>query len=135
MTTVMSAIDKGFAVKPPFVIIEPKRVDYLPDTPSIVELVTMTPEKEVLFKGGMALSNVARVLSGPPDIAADKTKFLRDAFKSLAEMKAFQDQSKLYFPLWTKPMTGDEVLAFLKEAKTLPMDKVKAMVDKYIAIK
>jgi tripartite-type tricarboxylate transporter receptor subunit TctC len=82
-TTVQQAIDKGFAQKPQIVIFTPKRNDLLPDTPSIYELVDMTPEKEALYKAAMAVGSSLRAFSGPAGISADKVKFLWDAFAKI----------------------------------------------------
>ncbi len=134
MTTVLSALDKGFGNKPAFTIITDKRLELYPDVPAITELTTMTPEKTELINASLALLSSCRVFTGPPNISADKVTYLRDTFKAITGMKPFQDQAKFYFPLWTTPMTGDEVLKFIQDAQKLPTDKIKAIVNKYASI-
>lgn len=133
-STVLSGIQKGFSASPPFVIFTPKRHASLPDTPSIYEVADMTAEKEALFKAGIAVASSLRTIGGPPGIAADKVKFLREAFMKITAMKGFKDQAGFYFPLWTDPISGDEVLEDIKQSQTLPIDKLLATMKKYSAI-
>jgi tripartite-type tricarboxylate transporter receptor subunit TctC len=131
-STVLSGITKGFSA-PPFVIFEPKRDASLPDTPSIYEVADMTSEKEALLKAGMAVGSSLRTIGGPPGIAADKVKFLSDAFVKITAMKGFKDQANFYFPLWTDPVSGDKILEDIKQSQTLPIDKLKSTMNKYLA--
>ena len=83
----------------------------------------------------MAVGSSLRTVGGPPGIPADKVKFVRDAFAKITAMKGFQDQAKFYFPIWTEPMSGDAVLEYIKQSQTLPIDKLKATIAKYLATK
>jgi tripartite-type tricarboxylate transporter receptor subunit TctC len=130
----LDGMKKGF-VKPPVAIMGRKRVAAFPDSPAVSELVKFTPEQETLFKLADATSCVFRAGATRPGVPEDRVKFMQDAFAKIVAMKAFEEQSKSFFPLGPTPMSGKELNAYMKEALSMTFDPIKAMINKYLIVK
>lgn len=133
-STGLLGVQKGF-LKPPVAVMGRKRVAFFPNAPTFPELVSLTPEQQALFKAADTASFVLRVAAAPPGVPTDRLRFMQDAFAKVVEMKGFQEQAKLQFPLGPTPMLAKELTAFMNEAMDMDVGPVQALIKKYLAIK
>ena len=106
-----------------------KRDSKLPDTPTVWELMDKykTPEPARRLANLMLASGaLGRPMLGPPGIAADRVKVLRDAFNRTMEDKEFlADLEKRNFDL--DPVKGEELEKIVKDVMSQPADVVARM--------
>lgn len=133
----LANMDRGF-LKRPVLVLDVEKTQYFEDLPTLTELVDLTSEQEKLFSLSLMLASVERVFWAPPGTPEDRVQFLRDAFNKMVELKAFQRQHKLYWPVWTEPRSYKDLEAYIEKALAVPkedVDRLKQLVDKYLAIK
>ena len=106
-----------------------KRDGKLPETPTVWELMDKykTPESSrrlatlMLASGGLG-----RPMLGPPGMAPDRVKVLRDAFNKTMEDKEFlEDLDKRKFDL--DPVKGEELEKIVKDVMNQPADIIARM--------
>lgn len=120
-----SEIGKGF-VKKPFVHLGKVRDDWFPDVPTVAESMTLTAEQQALldtFNGMLG----GKVFFTSPGIPQDRVAFMQDAFNKIVADKAFLQQAKLQWAVWSKPDTGAETAKFVSSVLSAP----KANVEMY----
>jgi tripartite-type tricarboxylate transporter receptor subunit TctC len=96
----------------------PERVPELPDTPSLGEIGTTAPDKQVLalYASGSA---IGRSLLGPPGIAAERVKALREGFDAMvADPEFVADIRKLDVEL--DPLPGAAVAGLVERTLSVP---------------
>lgn len=127
------AITKGFT-RPPFVTLDYKRSAWFPDTPTLPEVVNLSPEQEKLFGVFTSLANGKPVFA-PPGVPADRAKFMRDAFNKMMKIKAFNRQLKLRFKVLSKPFTAEKLASEIERSLSVPAaGKAQAnkLIEKYL---
>ena len=106
-----------------------KRDGKLPETPTVWELMDRykTPEAPRRLANLMLASGaLGRPMLGPPGMAADRVKVLRDAFNRTMEDKEFlADLDKRKFDL--DPVKGEELEKLVKDVMSQPPDIVARM--------
>ena len=106
-----------------------KRDAKLPDTPTIWELMDKykTPEASRRLANLMLASGaLGRPMLGPPGMAAERVKVLRDAFNRTMEDKEFlADLDKRSFDL--DPVKGEDLEKIVKDVMSQPADIVARM--------
>jgi len=106
-----------------------KRDGKLPETPTVWELMDKykTPEAPRRLANLMLASGaLGRPMLGPPGMAADRVKVLRDAFNRTMEDKEFlADLDKRKFDL--DPVKGEELEKLVKDVMSQPPDIVARM--------
>ena len=106
-----------------------KRDGKLPDTPTIWELMDKykTPESSRRLANLMlAAGALGRPMLGPPGMAAERVKILRDAFNRTMEDKEFlTDLEKRGFDL--DPAKGEELEKIVKDVMNQPPEIVARM--------
>jgi tripartite-type tricarboxylate transporter receptor subunit TctC len=111
-----------------------KRYSKLPEVPTIYELMEKykTPDAtkrvaKVLLSSG----DLGRPFFGPPGMAADRVKILRDAFtKTMSDEALLAEAKKKQWDL--DPMNGEELEALAKEIMVQPpevIERVKKVLD------
>jgi tripartite-type tricarboxylate transporter receptor subunit TctC len=111
-----------------------KRYSKLPDVPTIYELMEKykTPDAtkrvaKVLLSSG----DLGRPFFGPPGMAADRVKILRDAFTKIMSDEALLAEAKK--KQWDlDPMNGEELESLAKEIMVQPpevIERVKKVLD------
>jgi tripartite-type tricarboxylate transporter receptor subunit TctC len=96
----------------------PERVPELPDAPSLGEIGTTAQDKQVLalYASGSA---IGRSLIGPPGIAAERVKALRDAFDAMVKDPEFiADIRKINVEL--DPLPGAGVAQLVAQTLDVP---------------
>ncbi len=132
--TCKGAIDKGFA-KPPLVVVDVKKSEVFPDTPTITEVVDLTPEQTAMTNFAVGITTGGKVFFAPLGVPQDKVEFLRAAFDQIVAIKAFVKQAKLRWAVWSKPVTGKEAAATVEVLKAVPEKDIAGfmeLVDKYV---
>ena len=106
-----------------------KRDSKLPETPTVWELMDKykTPESSRRLASLMlAAGTLGRPMLGPPGLAAERVKVLRDAFNKTMEDKEFlEDLDKRKFDL--DPVKGEELEKLVKDVMSQPPDIVARM--------
>jgi len=106
-----------------------KRDGKLPETPTVWELMDKykTPEAPRRLANLMLASGaLGRPMLGPPGLAAERVKVLRDAFNKTMEDKEFlADLDKRKFDL--DPVKGEELEKIVKDVMNQPPDIVARM--------
>jgi len=137
-------MEKGFMKSPPLVVFHRERTEYFPNTPTLLDLVKastkkdLTPEQEKLFTVVELLNRADMVFYAPPGIPEDRLKFMRDAFVRVTANSALQEISKKWWPVWTKPLTSDDLTVIIKKTLATPKEdvaRINQLVNKYLAIK
>lgn len=123
-------IQKGFA-KPPLVTLWPERVEPFPDTPTLAEVVKLSPEEEAMLRIFYALKS-AKVFYAPPGVDAAKVEFMRNAIDQVLDMAGFQRQIALRFTVWFEPTKGADVAAEIEKLLVIPEEDV-ALVNQMFA--
>jgi tripartite-type tricarboxylate transporter receptor subunit TctC len=96
----------------------PERVPELPDTPSLGEIGT-TPEAKQVFALYASGSAIGRAVIGPPGIAAERVKALRDGFDAMVKDSDFvADVQKINVEL--DPMPGAAVAKLVEKTLDVP---------------
>ena len=125
-------IKKGF-VKPPFCVLDWDRSEWWPDTPTLPEIVELSPQQEAFFSLFVAMAQ-GRPYFMPPGVPADRVQFARDAFDKIVTMKGFLRQGKLRWKVWEEPKRGEEIAEFMNEVTAIPREDVarfEQLVQKY----
>lgn len=126
-------VDKGFLK--PFCAMTFERTDWFPDTPSIAELVDLTPEREdmIMFIEAMI---AGKSFYAPPGVSADKLTYMRNAFEQIMSHEAFVKYAKTRWPIWVQPLTGEELQADVTRVLSMSpekVDAVRALFEQYIS--
>lgn len=101
---------KGFLKENPFLVVDFGKTDWYPNVKPISELAKLSAAQEKLINLLILSSGQGKAFFGPPGIAADKVAFLRDAWNKTMANKAFVTQmQEMRYPVWEKPLTGEEV--------------------------
>jgi tripartite-type tricarboxylate transporter receptor subunit TctC len=96
----------------------PERVPELPDTPSLGEIGT-TPEAKQVFALYASGSAIGRAVIGPPGIAPERVKALRDGFDTMVKDPDFvADVQKINVEL--DPMPGAAVAKLVEKTLDVP---------------
>lgn len=96
----------------------PERTKDLPDSPALPEIGATEQDKQVyqLYASGSA---IGRSLIGPPEIAPERVKILRDAFNAMVKDADFNaDIRKLNVDL--DPLTGERVEELIMRTLNVP---------------
>ena len=96
----------------------PERIPELPDTPSLGEIGTTAEDRQVfaLYASGSA---IGRSVIGPPGIAAERVKALREAFDAMVRDPEFvADIQKINVEL--DPLPGAAVAKLVERALDVP---------------
>jgi tripartite-type tricarboxylate transporter receptor subunit TctC len=96
----------------------PERIPELPDTPSLGEIGTTAEERQVfaLYASGSA---IGRSLIGPPGIAAERVKALREGFDAMVKDPEFvADIQKINVEL--DPLPGAAVAKLVAQTLAVP---------------
>jgi tripartite-type tricarboxylate transporter receptor subunit TctC len=111
-----------------------KRYSKLPDVPTIYEVMEKykTPDAtKRVAKVLLASGDLGRPFFGPPGMAADRLKILRDAFtKTMSDEALLAEAKKKQWDL--DPMNGEELEALAKEIMVQPpevIERVKKVLD------
>lgn len=126
------AVDEGYTK--PFVALRFERSEWFPDTPAITELIDLTPAQEDMIAFVEALVG-CKSFYAPPGIDSEKLTFLRRAFDKIVADEGFKAQGKSRWPIWEKPMTGEELQESVSRVLGMPADKlgaIRATMEKYI---
>jgi len=96
----------------------PERIAELPDTPSLGEIGT-TPEDSQVFALYASGSAIGRSLIGPPGIAAERVKALREGFDAMVKDPEFvADIQKINVEL--EPLPGAAVAQLVEQTLKVP---------------
>ena len=117
-------VDKGFTK--PFCSLTFERTEWFPDTPAITELVQLTPEQEDMIRFVQALV-AGKSFYAPPGVPADKLTYLRRTFDKITSNKAFVKQARTRWPIWSKPLTGEELQESVGKVLGMPPEKIEAV--------
>ncbi|MFC1979919.1 Bug family tripartite tricarboxylate transporter substrate binding protein [Chloroflexota bacterium] len=132
--TVATFIDRGYC-KQPFFTFDLERTGQFPDTPTITEVVQLTPEQESLVKV-LVYTKSQKGFFLAPGTPQDKVDFVRQAFDQVMAIKAFEKQVKMRWAVGALPMSGQELTTHINEALNIPKtDIAKGMelVEQYSA--
>jgi tripartite-type tricarboxylate transporter receptor subunit TctC len=124
-------VNKGFVR--PFCSMTLDRRAWYPETPAIAELVKISPQQTEMLEFIETLED-GKSFYGPPGISADKLNYLRRSFDKIMVQEGFLEQVKVRWPIWEKPMTGEELEADVKKVLSMPLEKITAireLVQKY----
>lgn len=100
---------KGF-LKPPFLVVDSNKTDWYPNVEPISKIAKLTPDQEKMINLLLLSSGQGKAFFGPPGMPPDQVKFLRDAWNKTMANNAFVKQMKeMRYPVWEKPLTGEEV--------------------------
>ncbi len=123
-TVALDDVKKGF-VKPLWVDTLEKS-NWFPNTPPIASLVKLSPEFETDLRLLVALGGCKSFLA-PPKIPAERLDYLRRAFDKMVALPAFIEAAKAKFPIWEKPLTGEQVVEDLNKVLNTPGDQKAAL--------
>ena len=132
--SILDNVNKEF-LKTPLVTLDFERADLFPDTPTVTEIMELTPEQEALLKTFTLLFKGGKVVVTPPGVPEDRVQFIRDAFNEIVTIKAYLKQAKLRWPIWTEPVKGEDVAAEMAAVALVPKEQVDAilqLVEKYV---
>ncbi len=118
--------EKGYVKSPPLVAVWPERVYIWPNTPTITEMVKLTPEQENIFKLYLALKS-CKLIFGPPGMPKDRVDFVQQTVDKMLSDEACLNQMKKVFKVWLKPMSGKEVTQEMKNLKVISKGDVDAV--------
>ena len=106
-----------------------KRDARIPDVPTIYELMDKHGTSEVIRRLASVLlspGDFGRPLLGPPGIAPDRLKLLREAFtKTMSEPEVLAEAKKYGWE--TNFLSGDEMAALAKEVTAQPPEVIERM--------
>lgn len=111
-----------------------ERSEWFPDTPAISELVELTPEQEDMIVFLSALVG-GKSFYFPPGIAADKLNYVRGVFDKIVAHKGFLRLARKRYPVWSTPITGEQLEADVLRALAIPPERTEAirnLVHKYV---
>ena len=117
-------VDKGLTK--PFCSLTFERTEWFPDTPAITELVQLTPEQEDMIIFVEALV-AGKSFYAPPGVPADKLTYLRRTFDKITSNEAFVKQAKTRWPIWSKPLTGEQLESEVNRVLGMPPEKIEAV--------
>ncbi len=127
-------VSVGEGYTKPLVALRFERTAFFPDTPAITELVDLTPEQQDMVAFVEALVG-SKSFYAPPGVAEDKLTFLRRTFDKITADEGFYAQAKSRWPVWEKPMTGEELQDNVSNVLSMPEAKlniIRAAMEKYI---
>ncbi len=130
--TIKQNVDSGF-VKPPLVTIDFKRADLYKDTPTIAELVKLSPENEKMLKL-MTILHGGLTLWAPPGVPADRLQYLRDSFDKLVKLDGTQALIKQRVGMWLPPVNAKDLAAQIQDVLNSPpadVEHFKQITTKY----
>jgi tripartite-type tricarboxylate transporter receptor subunit TctC len=125
---------KGYVKKPPLVTVWPERVPVWPETPTINEMVKLSPEQQKIYNLFIALKS-CKVFYGPPNIPKERVKFVQDLSDKMIYDEKFLVQVKKRFKVWLKPMNSMEVSNYMGSLKKEVTDEDIATVRKILKTK
>ncbi len=113
-------VDKGFAKA--LGILGDERVSMFPDTPTVLEVGVVPGTEKLVEIYNASIRGILRFFVAPPEVPADRVKFLSAAFAKVVQNPDFQQELETRQRLIYRPVIADEALARI--------DKVLAMSDK-----
>jgi tripartite-type tricarboxylate transporter receptor subunit TctC len=126
---------KGF-FNEPLVVLDSQKTEWYPNVPTITSLAKLSSTQEKLVRMLADTVEQGKAFFGPPGMPADKLKYLRDTYAKLVNSEAFVKEIKATrYPVWEKPLTGEEVAkkaAFVKSITKDDLDNLAKLVNKYL---
>ncbi len=119
-------VNKGFVR--PFCSMTLDRRAWYPDAPAIAELVKLSAEQTQMLEFIESLED-GKSFYGPPGIPADKLDYLRRNWDKIMLNEGFLEQVKVRWPIWEKPLSGEELDADVKNVLSMPKEKITAVMD------
>lgn len=103
-TSVREQVPQFF--NPPLVTLDRKRTAVWPDTPTIYEMLKLSPQEKELadFFSDVKLG---KDVFAPPGVPADKIKYLRETFDRIMNIPGFVQQAKERFIAWEGVTSGE----------------------------
>lgn len=132
LTTSLEWVDKGWA-RPVLAVIDFERADAAPDVPAIVELAELSPDQEAMLRVASTL-NAQKSIYTMPGVPEDRVQFLLEAFNQIMAIEGFLKQAKLKWPVWTKPVSGEDMAAFIETTTIISQEdlaKAEELMEKY----
>ena len=105
-----------------------------PETPTINEMVKLSPEQKKIYNLFIALKS-CKVFYGPPNIPKERVKFVQDLSDKMIYDEKFVVQAKKRFKVWLKPMNSKEVSNYMGSLKKEVTDEDIATVRKILRTK
>ncbi len=109
--TAVSWMEKGIC-KEPLVMLNDERSEWFPDVPALPEVVTLSPDGQMLFNVMMGMQSTRTILL-PPGVSQDRVDFLEDIFWEMVNDEGVIEQLQLEWKIWSEPRTAEEFTAFI----------------------
>lgn len=126
---------KGFFGEP-LVVMDFQKTEWYPDVPTITSLAKLTPTQEKMLRILVDTVEQGKAFFGPPGMTADRVKYVSDTFAKIVNDAAFVKTIKeTRYPVWDKPLTGEEVAkkaSFVKSLTKDDLDNLAKLVAKYL---
>jgi tripartite-type tricarboxylate transporter receptor subunit TctC len=113
-----------------FAVVTLERGAWFPDAPIIADLVNLTPREKSLLEFAALLEDT-KVFFTPPDFPKDKLEYLRRSFDKIMAMPEFVKQISPRFPVWEKPLTGEQHEIMTKKALKVSPEILKMVKELY----
>jgi hypothetical protein len=104
------------------------------ETPTINEMVKLSPEQEAIFRLFIALKS-CKVFYGPPNMPKERVKFIQNLSDNMIRDEEFLKQAKKRFKIWLKPMNSKEVTDYMGSLKKIVTEEDIATVRKLLKTK
>lgn len=121
-------------VKPPLFSLTFERTNWFPNTPTLPELMKLSPDQLAVFKILTSLQG-GKLIYAPPGLPEDRREFLRDTYDKIMTIDGFVNQMKTLWPIWGEPIKGKDAIKQVNEAMSFPkkdVDKFKEIVTKHV---